>query len=42
MKITQELVDKILIEHKLSTEKISPKKIISWYGENMPLSGLVK
>ncbi len=33
---------KYLAEHKLSTEKISPKKIISWYGENMPLSGFGK
>tara|TARA_B100000941_G_scaffold74418_1_gene50669 strand:+ start:191 stop:2398 length:2208 start_codon:yes stop_codon:yes gene_type:complete len=33
---------KYLAEHKLSTEKISPKKIISWYGTNKPLSGFGK
>ena len=30
---------KYLAEHKLSTEKISPKKIINWFGPNKPLSG---
>ena len=28
-----------LAEHKLSTDKISPKKIIDWFGSNEPLSG---
>ena len=28
-----------LAEHKLSTAKISPKKIINWFGEKEPLSG---
>ena len=31
-----------LAEHKLSTDKISPKKIIDWYGANEPLSGFGK
>ncbi len=30
---------KYLAEHKLSTDKISPKKIIDWYGSSEPLSG---
>ncbi len=30
---------KYLAEHKLSTDKISPKKIIDWYGTSEPLSG---
>ena len=30
---------KYLAEHKLSTESVSPKKIIKWFGENDPLSG---
>ncbi len=30
---------KYLAEHKLSTEKISPKKIIDWFGTSEPLSG---
>ena len=30
---------KYLAEQKLSTEKISPKKIIDWFGPNKPLSG---
>ena len=30
---------KYLAEHKLSTDKISPKKIINWFGPNEPLSG---
>jgi soluble lytic murein transglycosylase len=33
---------KYLAEHKLSTEKISPKKIIDWFGPNDPLSGFGK
>ena len=33
---------KYLAEHKLSTAKISPKKIINWFGEDMPLSGYGK
>ena len=33
---------KYLAEHKLSTEKISPKKIIDWFGETEPLSGFGK
>jgi len=28
-----------LAEHKLSTDRISPKKIINWFGPNDPLSG---
>ena len=31
-----------LAEHKLSTEKISPKKIIDWFGFSEPLSGFGK
>ena len=31
-----------LAEHKLSTDKISPKKIIDWFGLNEPLSGYGK
>ena len=31
-----------LAEHKLSTDKISPKKIINWFGLNEPLSGFGK
>ena len=31
-----------LAEHKLSTNKISPKKIINWFGVNEPLSGYGK
>ena len=31
-----------LAEHKLSTDKISPKKIINWFGPNEPLSGYGK
>ncbi len=31
-----------LAEHKLSTEKVSPKKIIDWFGFNDPLSGFGK
>jgi len=33
---------KYLAEHKLSTNKISPKKIIDWFGPNEPLSGFGK
>ena len=33
---------KYLAEHKLSTKKISPKKIIKWFGNNEPLSGYGK
>ncbi len=33
---------KYLAEHKLSTESVSPKKIIKWFGENDPLSGFGK
>ena len=33
---------KYLAEHKLSTEKISPNKIIDWFGETEPLSGFGK
>ena len=33
---------KYLAEHKLSTERISPKKIIDWFGSNEPLSGFGK
>jgi len=31
-----------LAEHKLSTDRISPKKIINWFGANEPLSGYGK
>ena len=31
-----------LAEHKLSTDKISPKKIVDWFGVNEPLSGFGK
>ena len=33
---------KYLAEHKLSTKKISPKKIIKWFNGNEPLSGFGK
>ena len=33
---------KYLAEHKLSTQKVSPKKIIKWYGSSEPLSGFGK
>jgi len=33
---------KYLSEHKLSTERISPKKIVSWFNENEPFSGYGK
>jgi len=33
---------KYLAEHKLSTNKISPKKIINWFGSSEPLSGYGK
>ena len=33
---------KYLAEHKLSTDSISPKKIINWFGPNEPLSGFGK
>ena len=33
---------KYLAEHKLSTNSISPKKIISWFAGNEPLSGFGK
>jgi len=33
---------KYLAEHKLSTNKISPKKIINWFKSNEPLSGYGK
>ncbi len=33
---------KYLAEHKLSTESVSPKKIINWFGSNEPLSGYGK
>jgi soluble lytic murein transglycosylase len=33
---------KYLAEHKLSTSKVSPKKIINWFSENDPLSGFGK
>ncbi len=33
---------KYLAEHKLSTNDISPKKIISWFGPSEPLSGYGK
>ena len=37
-------IDRIryLAEHKLSTESVSPKKIINWFGEKDPLSGYGK
>ncbi len=37
-------IDRIryLAEHKLSTESVSPKKIINWFGEKGPLSGYGK
>ena len=37
-------IDRIryLAEHKLSTKSVSPKKIISWFGEKGPLSGYGK
>ncbi len=37
-------IDRIryLAEHKLSTESVSPKKIIKWFGEKDPLSGYGK
>ncbi len=37
-------IDRIryLAEHKLSTESVSPKKIINWFGEKEPLSGYGK
>ena len=31
-----------LAEHKLSTDRISPKKIINWFGTSEPLSGFGK
>ncbi len=31
-----------LAEHKLSTDTISPKKIINWFGDDEPLSGFGK
>ncbi len=31
-----------LAEHKLSTAKVSPKKIINWFGEKEPFSGFGK
>ncbi|WP_440926756.1 lytic transglycosylase domain-containing protein [Candidatus Pelagibacter sp.] len=31
-----------LAEHKLSTESVSPKKILNWFGEKDPLSGYGK
>ena len=31
-----------MAEHKLSTDSISPKKIINWFGPNEPLSGFGK
>ncbi len=31
-----------LAEHKLSTDNVSPKKIINWFGSNEPLSGFGK
>ena len=31
-----------LAEHKLSTEKVSPRKIINWFNEREPLSGYGK
>ena len=33
---------KYLAEHKLSTDKVSPKKIINWFDEKEPLSGFGK
>ena len=33
---------KYLAEHKLSTEKVSPRKIINWFNEKEPLSGYGK
>ena len=33
---------KYLAEHKLSTERVSPKKIINWFDNNDPLSGFGK
>ena len=33
---------KYLAEHKMSTTKISPKKIIDWFGSNDPFSGYGK
>ena len=33
---------KYLAEHKLSTDTISPKKIIDWFGSEKPLSGFGK
>ena len=33
---------KYLAEHKLSTSKISPKKVINWFDSNEPLSGYGK
>ena len=33
---------KYLSEHKLSTEGVSPRKIINWFGNNQPLSGYGK
>ena len=33
---------KYLAEHKLSTKKISPKKIINWFGSDQPFSGYGK
>ena len=33
---------KYLAEHKLTTDKISPKKIVKWFEENEPLSGYGK
>ena len=33
---------KYLAEHKLSTDKISPQKIINWFGTSEPLSGFGK
>ena len=33
---------KYLSEHKLSTEKISPKKIVNWFSTSKPLSGFGK
>jgi len=33
---------KYLSEHKLSTERISPKKIVSWFNVNEPFSGYGK
>ena len=31
-----------LAEHKISTKKVSPKKIINWFGERKPFSGFGK